>query len=426
MTELLPGANAALPPGPLTATIRHGILPGADIDVSAFLTAATGKVRGDADMVFYAQPSAEGGAVRHETGAAGETRFALNLAALPASVEKIVLTATIHENKATFGALSAITIEAGGVACRIPCAGKTETALILAEIYRRGADWKIRVVGQGFNGGLAPLATHLGVDVSEDAPDAAPAPAAAPAPTRTVSLEKKLVSLEKKAPELVSLVKKVQVSLEKKKVARDRAKVALVLDISGSMSSHYKSGKVDILVRRVMALGYRLDDDGQIDVFPFGENIHDWGPVGINDYKGFVPAMLRRHPLEGGTRYGRAIERVRAFYRSNNPEGLPVFVMFVTDGSTDDKSKTERELRDASREPLFWKFMGIVADGRYAAQRLEFLEKLDDLKGREVDNADFFQVEDPAAPSDEEMFDKMLTEYGAWQSAAAAKGILKS
>ncbi len=429
MTVLSPGANATLPGGDLTVLIRHGTIPGAEIDVSAFLVTGNGKVRSDADMCFYGQPSVAGGAVALAGASGGETRFTVAPGRIPAGVEKVVFTATIHENLAPFSRVPEIGLEVGGVSGRIPCARMTETALILAELYQRNGAWKVRVVGQGFNGGLAKLAPHLGVEIAEPAPSSepsklAPAPSS-PAPLASqVRLENKLVNLEKKDKELLSLVKKVSVSLEKKRLLTDRAKVALCLDISGSMSSLYKSGKIDTLVRRVMALGYWFDDDGEIDVFLFGAKVHDWGAIGVDDYKTFVRDMQRRHPLEGGTRYGDAIARIREFYSRNNPEGLPVYVMFVTDGGTDDKAKTQRELRAASAEPLFWQFMAIGAKGVFAQARFEFLEKLDELTGRVVDNANFFQVSDPAAPSDVEMFELMMGEYPDWLKAAQAAHVL--
>jgi len=75
MTILMPGANAPVPVGDLTVLIRHGTIPGAEIDVSAFLVASSGKVRSDADMCFYGQPSVAGGAVALAGSANGETRF---------------------------------------------------------------------------------------------------------------------------------------------------------------------------------------------------------------------------------------------------------------------------------------------------------------------------------------------------------------
>lgn len=76
-----------------------------------------------------------------------------------------------------FGRLSAIAIDTSGDGAlrgEIPCSGMKETALILAEACRRGTDWKLRIVEQGFEGGLAAMAPHFGVEVAAD-----PAPAAA-------------------------------------------------------------------------------------------------------------------------------------------------------------------------------------------------------------------------------------------------------
>ena len=192
MTLLAPGANATLPQTSFTLAARHGGLVGVDIDVSAFLVGPNGRVRSDADMCFYGQPSAENSAVVQRSTDAAGALFAMDTARLPPSVDKIVVTATIHENKASFSRLVGIDIDAGGVQGRIPCAGMEETALILAEIYRRGPQWKLRIVGQGFKGGLAALATHLGVDLAkeESSPPPAPAPVPVAPPSTPVSLKK--------------------------------------------------------------------------------------------------------------------------------------------------------------------------------------------------------------------------------------------
>lgn len=422
---LAPGANAPLPNGPLTLDVQHGGIPGADVDVSVFLLGANGKVRSDADMCFYQQPSAEGGALIQEEATATGARFRLDTSRLPSTVDKAIITATIHESKADFGRLAAIRVNVAGVEGSIPCPGKSESALIVAEIYQRNGAWKLRIVGQGFNGGLGPLAEHLGVDIAQEEPDA-PTNATPLVPTSdSIRLEKKLVELEKKDHQLVNLVKKVQVSLEKKNLLTDRAKVVLCLDISGSMGTLYKSGAIDTLVQRVMAMGYRFDDDGAIDVFLFGEQVHAWGELTVDGYRTFVRDMRRKHPLEGGTRYGRAMEAIRSWARANNPEGLPVYVMFVTDGGTEDKPKTRKELIEASKEPLFWQFMAIGAKGVFAQSRFEFLENLDSMTGRTVDNANAFQVADPSAPTDEEMFEMMMGEYPQWLHEAVKAGILR-
>ena len=176
MTDLPMGANAPLPASPFTLTVT---LPdGAEIDVTALLLYPGGKVRGDGDMCFFNQPRVGGGALALET-APGQARFAVDLSKAPAEVEKIVVTATL--DRGTFGAVGPLRIDVeGGPAMTVATEGRSEAALILCELYLRSGAWKIRHVGQGFNGGLKALAEHFGVEVAaEEAAPAPPPPAAA-------------------------------------------------------------------------------------------------------------------------------------------------------------------------------------------------------------------------------------------------------
>ena len=151
--------------------------------------------------------------------------------------------------------------------------------------------------------------------------------------------------------------------------------------------------------------------------------------------------MIKRHPLEGDTRYGAAIEAVRRHYFPDGAGGerktpfksaLPVYVMFVTDGSTSDKPLTERQIRWSSREPIFWQFMGIgkgrksksKALANFADSDFPFLEKLDELDGRLIDNADFFSVASPDEHSDSALFDLLMTEYPQWVKLAGQHGLI--
>jgi stress response protein SCP2 len=200
MTILTPGANSSLPPGDVEVLIRHGEIPGVDIDVSAFIVTGKGKVRSDSDMCFYGQPVVEQGVLTLQGSVDGTTRFKVQPSKLPIQIEKVIFTATIHENKAVFGVLPSISVDISGVSGQIPCSGMSETALILTELYRRNGVWKVRVVGQGFNGGLAALATHLGVDIEQGSPTPTQAPPSLePSQTRaSISLEKgQTLSLEK-------------------------------------------------------------------------------------------------------------------------------------------------------------------------------------------------------------------------------------
>lgn len=205
MPALVPGGNAPVANGKIRVDVNYSPIPGADIDVSAFILGASGKVRGDSDMCFYGQTSVLGGAVQLTVASPGLAVFTLDLDRLDPAVEKVALTATIYENKASFERVSQLSVVViGGIEAQIPTAGMTETALILGEFYRRQGEWKFRCVGQGFNGGLEPLAKHFGVEVAAPsvaptpppAPVVAPPAPAAPVPAKsTISLSK--VTLDK-------------------------------------------------------------------------------------------------------------------------------------------------------------------------------------------------------------------------------------
>lgn len=212
MIMLTQGANAPVPSGELTVTINYTTIHNADIDVSAFQLASSGKVRGDSDMCFYGQPSVSDGALCLAESVAGRVVFKLNLNGIDAALDKIALTATIYENRANFSACASLSLgvvgAGGGEAIEAPIVTNTmqETALILGEFYRRNAEWKFRLVAQGFAGGLAPLAKNFGVDIAAEAPIApTPAPAAAAPAAPKVSLSK--VTLDKNKP-TISLEKK--------------------------------------------------------------------------------------------------------------------------------------------------------------------------------------------------------------------------
>lgn len=214
MIALTPGANAPVNQGPLTVTVNYSPVAGADLDVSAFLLGANGKVRGDGDMCFYGQTSVGNGAVQLAVAEAGRAVFTLSLDRLDPAIEKVAITATYYENRARFAACQRLELSiTGDIVTNIATQGMQETALIVGEFYRYKGVWKFRCVGQGFAGGLAPLATHFGVDVS--APTAAPAPAPtpvptpapAPAPAATPSISLTKITLDKSRPS-ISLEKK--------------------------------------------------------------------------------------------------------------------------------------------------------------------------------------------------------------------------
>ncbi len=233
---------------------------------------------------------------------------------------------------------------------------------------------------------------------------------------KRLSLEKKI---ETQAPQLLTLVKKAQASVDKVKLNHHQAKVALCLDISGSMDHLYSAGKIQALADRVMALATRFDDDGILDIFLFGVKAHQPKPMDLAGCSQYVKTILKQYPLEPGTSYDQAIKLIRKHYfpdakgeqRSKAIQSeVPVYVMFLTDGDTQNESNCVQQMKWASYEPIFWKFMAIGAK----ASDFKFLQKLDDMDGRYVDNADFFNIPDPLKLEDGALFDQLMEEYPNW------------
>ncbi len=257
-----------------------------------------------------------------------------------------------------------------------------------------------------------------------------------------------MINLAKTPPALVSLAKTAKVSLDKAGIDRShKARVALLLDISGSMGGLFQSGKVQTLINRVLALACNLDDDAAIDVWLFNTSAHAQGQLEAMDFASAGPKYAAK--VQGGTNYAPALNAVRSHYFGGTTRRTaafhadqPVYCMFVTDGQPQDEQQAEQTLREAAYEPMFVQFMGIGKSskhrpaptgglmsrlfGKQAAPDTDFpfLEKLDEMSGRFVDNANFFSVLDPAGVSDEELYDLMLAEYPAWLKLAQAKGML--
>ncbi|MEU6254214.1 TerD family protein [Streptomyces sp. NPDC047043] len=148
-----------------------------DADVSVLLLDANGKVRSDTDFYFYNNPVAADGSVqllgKTPTEDGNEDRISFDLTAVAADVDRIVVAASRYES-ARFGELDDLQVTLADAAGEhllrfaIDDAGSV-SAIIFGELYRRGQEWKFRAVGQGYDNGLAGLATDFGVDIDDDA-----------------------------------------------------------------------------------------------------------------------------------------------------------------------------------------------------------------------------------------------------------------
>ncbi|MGI5249625.1 TerD family protein [Actinacidiphila glaucinigra] len=233
---MTPGSNIPLSAARVTVEVSAPVR----LDVSGLLIAGDGKVRSDEDFVFYNQPAGPGVAYRSGGGTSPDA-ITVDTAAVPAAIEKIVVTASPDAPGATFaGTEPTATVrdaDSGAVLATFTPSGlSTETALVVVEVYRRSGAWKVRAVGQGYANGLAGIATDFGVSVDEPAaaapqapplappvappppappaaamtpppapPAAPPAPPAPPVGTGKINLDKGRVNLQKH--QTVSLVK---------------------------------------------------------------------------------------------------------------------------------------------------------------------------------------------------------------------------
>lgn len=150
-----------------------------DLDGSAFILKSDGKVRNDADFIFYNNRKSSCGSVVHNgdnltgVGEGDDETLTIELGKVPAEVDKVTIAVTIHEAEArnqNFGMVSkayirCIDADTNKEIARYDLSedSSIETAMVFGEIYRLGADWKFKAVGQGFKGGLAPLARSFGV-----------------------------------------------------------------------------------------------------------------------------------------------------------------------------------------------------------------------------------------------------------------------
>ncbi|MBR0070059.1 MAG: TerD family protein [Synergistaceae bacterium] len=152
-----------------------------DLDAAAFLLGANGKVQADSDFVFYNNLKHSSGSVQHMgdnltgEGEGDDEQIKIDLSLVPANVEKIDFTVTIHEaetRKQNFGQVSNAFIRVVNEADNQEIIRydlgedfSIETAVVVGELYRNGSEWKFNAIGSGFKGGLEALCKNFGVGI---------------------------------------------------------------------------------------------------------------------------------------------------------------------------------------------------------------------------------------------------------------------
>jgi hypothetical protein len=248
---------------------------------------------------------------------------------------------------------------------------------------------------------------------------------------------------------LLQLKQKVTIRAARSGLISRKFKVALSIDVSGSMVDYFRSGRVQEIVERMLALAMQFDDDGEIDIFAFGTGATYCGTVNKNNYHecvqyhgGYDVSINGKRLSLTGTNYAPAFDLVLKHYfgdswRSLNtggssgflgfgkkagsgrphltsPQGDPVFHLFVTDGECSDYNASLKIVDECSQLPMFTQFAGFGSGFRT-------LDAIDNMSGRYVDNAGVFTASSLGI-SDDELYDGMLNELPQWVRATSSEG----
>lgn len=230
-------------------------------------------------------------------------------------------------------------------------------------------------------------------------------------PGNTVNLAKKLEN----APQLVNLAKSIEVNLKKHKLTEFRAKVAFVLDASGSMTEQFKCGNVQAVLERIAALAVQFDDDGNMDLWAFATNHKKYHDVTLKNLSGYIKGIQKGgsdFPPLPGLGYSNneppiMAEIIRTFKDSDEP----VVIYFITDGGIDKTSAIKSLIAESANYNIYWKFVGL------GGSNYGILEELDEFAERKIDNTHFFDIDNFKKISDQELYDKLLVEIRPWWEA---------
>lgn len=200
------------------------------------------------------------------------------------------------------------------------------------------------------------------------------------------------------------------------------ARVAVVVDFSGSMENLYRNGTVQAILDRLLPVAMQFDDNGEMEVWLFSNNCIRMPDISLNNYYNYLKneGVMRKYRMSG-TQYAPVINDVVNKYTIEDTSQLPTLVLFITDGDNSnlDKPRATQAIINSSKHPIFWQFVGIGDDS------FEYLEELDEMGGRYVDNANFFSINDLMSIDDNVLYNRLLDEYPHWISKVKDLGMIK-
>ena len=227
-------------------------------------------------------------------------------------------------------------------------------------------------------------------------------------PTNAVDLRKK-VSLRKEI---------ILDEVKRNNITATTARVVFVLDHSGSMMTMYKNGTVQDVLERIFPMAMCFDDNAELEFYWFDTIFKEFETVTSDNLDGYVQkVILSKKDHFGGTCYAPIMNEILNRYGKKEPMNIPTFVIFITDGANSDKPAAKRAITEASRYNIFWKFVGI------GNAKFDFLENLDNLTGRFIDNANFVNFSNINNINDTVLYAQLLAEYNDWIALCKSHGI---
>lgn len=241
--------------------------------------------------------------------------------------------------------------------------------------------------------------------------------------------------------------------LSTKGISGQKAEIILAMDYSASMARRYQNGMVQRTMERFLGLGLAMDDNGKVDAMIFNDNITVLTPITQGNIADYVnrEILSKGYRMDSGTKFAPVLGRVLNSFggaRIGNDtvayEGklgvianlfgvrkkvyavkpiasfqYPKFVIIVTDGENEDKADTEEALTILSNYGVFVQMIGL-GEGSFSN-----LKKLDDLKNRMLDNANFFKAPNVDDVTDETFYKLIQSEFPIWVPLAKKEGLIK-
>lgn len=157
-----------------------------------------------------------------------------------------------------------------------------------------------------------------------------------------------------------------------------------------------------------------FDDNGEMELWIFEDGFHRLDNIILDNYYGYVENVIMPNYKMGCTQFAPVMGDIKSRYILEEPQNLPNYVIFITDGENSDTAKTTEMLKDMSHYPIFFQFVGM------GNCKFTYLQSLDDLEGRYVDNADLFSIYDMNTIT----YEQPLNEYPGWLSDQKVKDMV--